>query len=117
MTSSNGHLDINFPAAPPNSLLKFIGKTSNAQAAVSLNPAYEGSFLLQTSVSNTGLKHVRSVNDPTGRNRTRSLNIDHAGKELISGKVYWDDGTEQDDSKPAGLVSVRSSNAQVELVL
>ncbi|KAF8802647.1 hypothetical protein BYT27DRAFT_7172708 [Phlegmacium glaucopus] len=114
--TSNGRLDVDFPAAPPYSLLTFGGTTSNARAVVSLNPAYEGSFILSTSLSTPLINQDRSVIDPSGRNRERSLNIRKAGR-VISGEVFWDDATEDSNLKPAGLVSIRSSNARVELDL
>ena len=111
-TTSNGRLDVDFPASPPYSLLNFIGKTSNAQAVVSLNPAYEGLFFLQTSNSNVRVNHDKSVIDPSGQDRKRSLSIKQGGKKLVAGEVYWGDAA---DSKVAGSVSVRSSNAHVDL--
>jgi len=112
-TTSNGRLEVDFPASPPYSRLNFMGKTSNAQAAVSLNPAYEGLFYLQTSISDIRVNQDKSVIDPSGRDRKRSLNIKQAGKRLVSGDVYWGYA----GSKVPGSVSVRTSNAHVDLNL
>jgi len=109
-------LDVDFPAAPPYSLLTFDGTTSNARAVVSLNPAYEGSFTLRTSLSRALINQDRSVVDPSGKNRKRSLNVKQAGK-VVSGEVFWDDATEKSNLKSKGSVSIRSSLAQVELDL
>ena len=115
--TSNGRLDIDFPASPPDSLLKFGGKTSNAGVQVSLNPAYEGSFLLETSsVFKPRVHPGRNVVDPSGRNRKRSLNIKQLGKSVASGDVFWDDATEQEASK-AGSVFVRTSNGNIDMKL
>ena len=115
-STSNGHLRINFPAAPPDSLLTFNGTTSNAYAVVSLNPAYEGSFSVQTSRAEPRINQDESVTDPSGRNRNRSLTIKPLENSIV-GKVYWKNATEQDGLKPAGAVLVRSSNVRVELNL
>ena len=107
-------MDIDFPAAPPDSRLKFSGKTSNARVGVSLNPAYEGSFLLETS--NIFRPHInpdKSVVDPSGRNRKRLLNIKQEGKKFASGEVFWGDATEEE----AGSVYIRTSNANIDLNL
>jgi len=116
-TTSNARLDIDFPAAPPYSLLKFISMTSNAQAVVSLNAAYEGSFLLQTSSSKPRINQDRTVTDPSGKNRKRSLDVKQIRQGPVSGEVYWEDATEQDGPKVAGSVSVRTSNAHIDLNL
>ena len=116
VNTCNGQLNVDFPAAPPYSLLTFSGATSNGKAVVSLHPAYEGSFFVQTSNSKPVVNHDETVTDPSGRNRERSLNIKPL-KKLIVGDVYWKDETEQGEWKPTGAVSVRSSNADVELNL
>ena len=114
-------MDIKFPEAPPDSTLKFLGKTSNAGVSVSLNPAYEGSFLLLTSnIFKPRINEDKNVVDPSGRNRTRTLNIKKADKRIVSGEVFWEnDETEQPEevSKHAGSVYLRTSNANVDLNL
>ena len=108
-------MNIEFPAAPPASILKFGGKTSNAEASVSLNPAYEGSFLLQTSsIFKPQVNPDRTVVDPSGENRRRSLNIKQEGKKVVSGEVFWGDATEQ---RVSGSVYIRTSNANINLSL
>ena len=114
MTTSNGRLNVEFPAAPPYSLLTFGGKTSNAAVAVSLNPAYEGTFFLATSNAKTSVNHNKGVIDPSGRHRERMLKMNDAGT-FVTGEVYWDDATGRESSKPAGFVSVSSSNGPIEL--
>jgi len=116
--TSNGPLDIKFPEAPSDSILKFGGKTSNAAVSVSLNPAYEGSFLLHSSnIFKPRIIEDKTVVDPSGRNRKRSLNIKQAGRKVVSGEVFWDDATEQEVSKAAGSVYLRTSNANIDLNL
>jgi len=116
--TSSGRLNIEFLAAPPDSILKFSGKTSNAEVSVSLNSAYEGSFLLQTSsIFKRQINPDRTVVDPSGKNRRRSLNIKQEGRKVVSGEVFWDDATAQRVSKAAGSVYMRTSNANINLSL
>jgi hypothetical protein len=116
--TSNARLDIEFPAAPPDSILKFSGKTSNAGVSVSFNPAYEGSFLLETSnIFKPQINQDRTVVDPSGRNRKRTLNIKQEGRKVVSGEVFWDDATEQEVSEAAGSVYMRTTNANIDLNL
>lgn len=118
--TSNGPLDIKFPEAPVNSTLKLYGKTSNAGVSVSLNPAYEGSFLLKTSnIFKPRINEDKNVVDPSGKNRKRSLNIKKAKRKVVFGVVFWEEATEEleEVSKPAGTVYLRTSNANVDLNL
>ena len=111
-------MDIKFPAAPPDSILKFAGKTSNAGVSVSLNPAYEGSLLLQTSlIFKPRINQDSSVVDPSGRNRKRLLNIKNIGRRVVSGEVFWSDATEKEAAGSAGSVLVHTSNANIDLNL
>ena len=113
-------MDIEFPDAPPDSILKFGGKTSYAGASVFLNPAYEGSFLVHTSnVFKPQIYRDKCAVDPSGKNRKRTLNIyKQAGINVVSGQVFWDDATEQKvSSKPAGSVYMHTSNANIDLNL
>jgi len=112
-STSNGRLTIDFPASPPDSILRFAGKTSNAEVAVSLNPAYEGSFVLKTSNAKPQINSDENVTDPSGRNRTRSLNIKHQRKGVALGDVFWDDAI----VSKAGSVVIRTSNAKIDLNL
>jgi hypothetical protein len=113
-STTNGQLNVDFPAAPVDSILKFVGKTSNAGVSVSLNPAYEGSFLLKTSNAKPQINPDKNVVDPSGRNRKRSLDIKEKGKSAAFGKVFWDD--DAIDLK-AGSVVIRTSNANIDLNL
>lgn len=113
-STTNGRLDVNFPAAPLDSILKFVGKTSNAGVAVSLNPAYEGPFVLKTSNAKAQINPDKNVVDPSGRNRKRSLDIKQKGESAVLGRVFWED--DATDLK-AGSVVVRTSNAKIDLNL
>ena len=112
-STNNGRLTIDFPTSPPDSILQFTGKTSNAAVAVSLNPAYEGSIALKTSNTKPQINSDGNVTDPSGRNRTRSLNIQLQGKGAALGDVFWDDAI----VSKAGSVVIRTSNAKIDLNL
>jgi hypothetical protein len=114
-STSNGRLDIDFPAAPPDSILHLAGETSNAEVVVSLNPAYEGSFLLTTSNAEPQINSDENVIDPSGRNRKRSLNIKQEGKGVALGDVFWD--PEDVMVSKAGSVIIDTSNAKIDLNL
>jgi len=114
-STSNGRLDIDFPAAPPDSILHLAGETSNAEVVVSLNPAYEGSFLLTTSNAEPQINSDENVIDPSGRNRKRSLNIKQEGKGVALGDVFWD--PEDAMVSKAGSVIIDTSNAKIDLNL
>ena len=109
-------MDIEFPAAPPDSILRFGGKTSNAGVLVSLNPAYEGSFFLRSNIFKPQINQDKTVVDPSRSNRKRLLNIKQAGKKVF-GNVFWDDATEQEVSKAAGSIILRTSNANIDFNL
>ena len=113
-STSNSQLTIDFPASPPDSILQFTGMTSNADVVVSLNPAYEGSFVLKTSNAKPQINSDENVNDPSGRNRTRSFDIklQRKGVALAMGDVFWDDAI----VSKAG-VSLHTSNAKIDLNL
>ncbi|KAJ7252934.1 hypothetical protein C8J57DRAFT_1519726 [Mycena rebaudengoi] len=55
-TTSNGRLNIDFPASPPDSTLDLTAGTSNAAASVTLHEAYEGVFALDTSNAKLSLR-------------------------------------------------------------
>ncbi|PPQ85828.1 hypothetical protein CVT25_003459 [Psilocybe cyanescens] len=106
--TSNAHLDIKFPKSPVDSTLNFKASTSNERASVSLNPAYEGSFDLQTSsVFKTTVDEHR-VEDPSGRNRKRQARYRHSGKGVLVGDISW-----SPENAGRGRVAVSTSNAPV----
>ena len=123
----NAPLRLNFPVSPPNSSLNLEAMTCNANATVSLDPAYEGSFLLDTSCFHfkpTVEQTVRGLEDPAGWKRKRRVGYELSGwpGNLATGAIYWDDeaktvGTmdRRATSRGYGQVNVRSMNAGVIL--
>jgi hypothetical protein len=110
-TTSNSPLRVDFPASPIDSKLSLKAATSNSPAVVSLNPAYEGSFTLQTSRLSASIRRKAEVEDPTGKERKRQVNYRTIGKRIVTGEVYW----ESDEKTAAGVVDVRTSNSPIVL--
>jgi len=114
-TTSNGRLDLGFPASPVDSLLDFEGKTSNGIANVSLHATYEGTFSFTSSGSvEIDNEHAR---DPTGRGRYRRITTSKQTKTAIEGKVLWGHERDHKDSAETGRVVVRTSNGWARLRL
>ncbi|KAF8911655.1 hypothetical protein CPB84DRAFT_1762498 [Gymnopilus junonius] len=112
-STSNAPLVVTFPASPVDSKLNLKGSTSNAQAAVFLHPAYEGSFDLHTSLARPSVNRNPEVEDPTGQGRKRVLEISNYGRPSTTGNVYWGAG----ERKSEGSVVVRTSISPVVLAL
>jgi hypothetical protein len=114
-TTSNGPLAVDFPASPADSKLTLGAKTSNSPVSVSLNPAYEGTFKLQTSSWFKAEANIdKEVVDPSGKDRKRNVVIENAGRESLSGRVNWDGDEEREVE---GVVDVFTSYSHVKLNL
>jgi hypothetical protein len=109
--TSNAPLDVQFPASPINSTLQLKAKTSNAPATIALNSAYEGSFLLRSTIFAPTVEQ-RDVEDPSGRGRPRVVERNRGGRSSLEGRVHY-----RPSGTAAGLVDVQSSNAPVVLKL
>ncbi|KDQ56481.1 hypothetical protein JAAARDRAFT_36637 [Jaapia argillacea MUCL 33604] len=111
-STSNAHLDVQFPVSPVSSRLNVDLKTSNAPATVAMHPAYEGTFNLRTSNLRPSIESPDTVEDPSGKGRKRSVYQSSYTRGNIEGMVYWDKL-----NRDAGDVHVKSSNAPIRLVL
>ncbi|KAF9558107.1 hypothetical protein CPC08DRAFT_724679 [Agrocybe pediades] len=108
-TTTNGRLNVDFPASPVDSTLDYNARTSNGYATVSLNPAYEGTFNLYTSNSSPKVEQRRSVEDPSGKKRQRTVHVKNGPiKHVVSGDVSW-------GGKAEGKVVVSTSNSALLL--
>lgn len=105
--TSNAALHVTFPTSPPSSLLTLAAITSNARASVELSSAYEGSFGLFTS-SYGGVSVVErdGVEDPSGKERKRSIVKKVGRRGVVEGSVWWG----QDKGEHGGSVVVKTSN-------
>src|ERR1700761_2696346 len=72
--TSNSPIYLTFPTSPQISYLKLDARTSNANAAVDLNSAFEGMWSVVTS-EDVGVPNILPRTDsidPTGRGRRRT---------------------------------------------
>ncbi|KAJ8454741.1 hypothetical protein ONZ45_g19185 [Pleurotus djamor] len=109
--TTNSGLQVDFPASPIDSTLVLNAHTTNSGATVSLNPAYEGQFVLKSTIFRPDVRKT-VVSDPAGRGRRRTVEYDEYTRAVVSGKVKWTGSTKRD-----GIVNVGSTNAKVVLKL
>jgi len=109
--TSNGRLNVNFLDAPVDSKLALRATTSNAAVEVSLHPAFEGHFTLQSSLT-TPVVHQHRVDDPSGQGRERIVRFGTA-RGRVDGDIVWG----RESAKGKGEVDVHTSNAKITLNL
>lgn len=81
-----------FPASfPPLNISELHVKaiTSRGQAAVTLPPAYEGSFDLRTDYGDPVVKINPEIDDPFRLGRRRRLSFESVDKGAVAGYVDW----------------------------
>ncbi|KAK9900203.1 hypothetical protein P389DRAFT_165404 [Cystobasidium minutum MCA 4210] len=91
--TTNGNAYVRYTKHPQDVVLASSVKTTNGDAAVTHQPAFEGRFSLSTSWGK-GLVHSSSKStDPTGRKRKRKLEItddqSNFGTVKKEGRIYW----------------------------
>jgi hypothetical protein len=81
-----------------------------------LQPAFEGTFKLRTSIFPALVSPDVDAEDPAGRGRKRVVNVKTLGHG--SGVVYGDTAwVPQDEEAPAGRVEVSTSSSPLHLSL
>jgi len=110
--TSNNKIDLDVHTMPLDSVLQLDARTSNALARVGLSPAYEGSFLLQTSNASPSVRRSDQPEDPAGQDRRRRLYVAQ-NKGAVHGEVLWGDTRREH----LGDVQVKSTNREVILDL
>jgi hypothetical protein len=114
--TSNSPLLVNFTEHAIDAQLKLQAHTSNSPARVRLQPAFEGTFKLRTSIFPALVSPDVDVEDPAGRGRKRVVNVKTLGHG--SGVVYGDTAwVPQDEGTPAGRVEVSTSGSPLHLSL
>ncbi|KAH9922583.1 hypothetical protein B0H21DRAFT_765961 [Amylocystis lapponica] len=108
--TSNGALDVDVSAIPPDARVQLRAETSNARAGVTLVRAFEGAFELHTSNAAPDVQYTSGAPDPAGRGRTRHVTFGRA-KAVVRGSVRWG------DEEGGGDVFVKTSNAPLQLTL
>ncbi|KAG8856932.1 hypothetical protein FRB96_006195 [Tulasnella sp. 330] len=114
-STTNGHLEIDIPTAPPNSRLDYFGTTSNNRARLTLPPAFEGEITSKTSNSNVNFHHNPSPKDPTGDGRTRHFGKETHAKGSFGIETWW--GNDRDEHTKFGNAHIQTSNAAVTISL
>jgi hypothetical protein len=114
--TSNSPLMVNFTEHAPDALLKLQAHTSNSPAHVRLQPAFEGTFKLQTSIFTAHVTPDVEPEDPAGRGRKRFVNVKTVGhgSRVVYGDAEW---VPQDEEAPAGRVEVSTSSSPLQLSL
>ncbi|KJA27953.1 hypothetical protein HYPSUDRAFT_790490 [Hypholoma sublateritium FD-334 SS-4] len=125
-TTSNSDLHLRFAAQPVDSRLDLSASTTNGPADVSVHPAYEGHFVLQSSTGAL-IHEEKDVRDPSGYRRERHVHfreLQSGGMSVVEGRVQWwrhkgprrhhdAGGTRRTD----GIVSVSNTNAPLTFAL
>ena len=111
--TSNGPLDLSVLDAPVDHTLTLDAQTSNVGARVSLHKTFEGSFDLQSSRwFRPTVEWDQDVEDPAGKDRTRSVEFHSIRGGSAQGNAWWEKGNEN-----KGSAKVVTSNAPVRLQL
>jgi len=115
--TSNSPLDVIFAEHAPDALLKLDAHTSNSPAEVRLHPSFEGTLKLRTSIFAAMVSPDLEVEDPAGRGRTRSVDVNTIGRHarVVHGDVAWK--PEDEALKPDGEVEVSISNSPLKVFL
>jgi hypothetical protein len=114
--TSNSPLGVNFTEHAPDAQLKVQAHTSNSPVHVRLQPAFEGTFNLRTSIFPAVVypDPDEDVEDPAGRGRKRVVNVKNLGhgSRVLYGDAEW---VPQGDEVPAGRAEVSTSNSYASI--
>jgi hypothetical protein len=114
--TSNSPLAVNFTEQAPDALLKLRAHTSNSPAFIHLDPSFEGTFKLHTSIFHPRVSH-EDVEDPAGRGRKRVVHEKSVGRggRVVVGNAEW---VPQDEKvAPHGKVEVSTTHSPLRLSL
>jgi len=111
-TTAVGPVDMIVTEAPVGSSISLKARTALAPATVKMHPAYEGEFILSTSLRGVSLSVDEKVEDPAGKERKRSVDIRRVGSSRVTGSVSW-----SPEGKHLGFVNVETSMAPAVLEL
>ncbi|EIW54039.1 uncharacterized protein TRAVEDRAFT_132071 [Trametes versicolor FP-101664 SS1] len=101
--------------APANSLLNASAVSSNAPVSFEAHAAFEGTFELYSArFSPPTVKQPHPVEDPLGKGRNRTVQVNPIGRGAIRGEVDWEPKHEKAKS---GHIRLKTSNAGASLVL
>lgn len=112
--TSNSPLEVSYFSAPVDSVLNFEGHTSNSPARVVAHKTFEGSFFLRSSTwFPVTVDHDDTVEDPAGKGRQRSVQVNKVSRGVTEGTVAW----LPTEEKEVGSIVLTSSNSPVHLAL
>jgi len=82
-----------------------------------LQPTFEGTFKLRTSIFPASVSPDVDAADPAGRGRKRVVNVKTVGhgSGIVYGDAAWD--PQDEEGGPAGKVDVSTSNSPLHLSL
>jgi len=114
--TSNSPLSVSFTEHAPDAELKLQAHTSNSPAHVRLQPAFEGTFKLRTSIFPALVSPDVDAEDPAGRGRKRVVNVKTVGhgSGIVYGDAAW---VPEDEEAPGGRVEVSTGNSPLHLSL
>ncbi len=124
-TTSNSDLRLRFAVQPVDSRLDLSASTTNGPTDISMHPAYEGRFVLQSSTE-AHIREKRDVRDPSGHGRERHVHyreLQSSRLKVVEGRVQWwrNKGSRRHHDAPPGrsdsVVSVRNTNAPLTFAL
>jgi hypothetical protein len=114
LSSSNAPITLDLPVSPLDAKVQLKASTSNSPARVSLSAGYEGEYELSTSSYFQPSLEQGKAEDPSGKERRRSVTTTRTGRGQLAGRVNWvPAGEGAEDS----YVRVRTSNSNVALRL
>jgi len=112
--TSNSPLTVSHLAMPVDAILHLDAQTSNSPARVDLHPAYEGTFVAQSSIFKPTVE-ASDVEDPANRGRKREVDIRRIHSGAVSGSVVWVPSENRDGK--AGDVVLKTSNSPARLTM
>ncbi|KAF9644205.1 hypothetical protein BDM02DRAFT_1058236 [Thelephora ganbajun] len=112
--TSNSPLHVSFADAPVDSVLRFIGLTSNSPAVAVMHPTFQGDFSVKSTLFGPKVDVTQDLKDPKGEGRTRTVDVSNVGREIV-GKVYW--GSEEKSKDAFGHAELSSTLLSATLKL
>ena len=118
-TTEFAQVDLVFAHAPVNSILMLDAHTLwHSAVTVQLHETYEGDFCLATTLLRPDVFVDVDVEDPSGKNRERVVDIERIGRGDLIGSVRW--GKEEEPEAEGikrGAVNIKTTIAPVRLRL
>jgi hypothetical protein len=111
--TSNLPTDVEIISSPVAGNIRVGTRTSNAEARLALDAAFEGTYNAATSNAEITLERSEGVEDPTGAGRERAIETTHQTPRGVSGTVSWGAKKHHHPS----TAEVVTSNKPVKIVL